>query len=295
MPMRTYALSIIQSVAVAVFLTAPASAVPPSGEQLLVSGQSQVCADTNQNGCPDAGDGCCSANVFRGNPPLLQVLCYQPPVPTPLIRGLAGGPNEFDFAVVAFDLKAQSGELQQTNAIGTDVDMVHPITSAKGFVRPGTGGLLREVTIDQPPHSSSGMLCNQGGPAVVVQTGPNAPRMLFGLQEVNCSSCPCVPDTQNPTHLKVTGPLRTVAADGGLLVTRDAFIPLQGMSLTLSLDGTSPTSLGSIPLGGLGSCVLPAAPTASEIGLVLLTLALLAAGAWALGRRRTFSESIPLP
>lgn len=293
--MRTYALSIVQSVAVAVFLTAPALATPPSGEQLLVSGQPQVCADTNQNGCPDDGDGCCSANVFRGNPALLQVLCYQPAAPTPLIRGLAGGPNEFDFEVLAFDLKAQSGELRQTNAIGSDVDMKHPITSAKGFVMPGTGGPLPEVTIDQPPHSSSGMLCNQGGPAVVVQTGPNAPRMLFGLQEVNCSGCssypslPCVPDTQNPTHLKVTGPLRTV---DGSLVTRDAFIPLQGMSLTLSLDSTS---LGSIPLGGLGSCVLPAAPTASEIGLVLLTLALLAAGAWALGRRRTFSESIPLP
>jgi hypothetical protein len=97
---------------------------------------------------------------------------------------------------------------------------------------------------------------------------------------------------QNPTDLKVTVPLRTTT---GSLVTRDVFVPLEKMSLTLSLDSTSPTSLGSIPLAGLGSCVLAAAPTASEIGLVLLTLALLAAGAWALGRRRTFSESIPLP
>jgi len=283
--MRTYALSIIQSVAVAVFLTVPASA-QSAGEQLLVGGESQVCADTNLNGCPDQGDGCCWANVFRGTPALLQVLCYQPPAPVPLIRGLAGG-TEFDFNVLAFDPKAQSGELEQT--AGTDVSPANFITSGKGFVVPGTGGPLHEVTITQPRHFSSGMLCNQQGPAVVVQTGPNAPRMLFGLQEVDCSSCPCVPDTQNPTHLKVTVPLRTTA---GSLVTRDVFVAQQKGSLTLSLDSTS---LGSIPLGGLGSCALAAAPTASEIGLVLLTLALLAAGVWALGRRRTFSESIPLP
>ena len=283
--MRPYALSIVQIVA-AVFLTATASAVPPSGEPLSVSGESQVCADTNLNGCPDVGDGCCSANVVRGEPPFLQVLCYQPPAPLPLIRGLAGG-TMFDFNILAFDPKAQSGELQQT--FGTDVSPANFITSGKGFVVPGTGGPLHEVTITQPRHFSSSVLCNQQGPAVVVQTGPNAPRMLFGLQDVDCSSCPCVPDTQNPTHLKVTVPLRTTA---GSLVTRDVFVAQQKGSLTLSLDSTS---LGSIPLGGLGSCALAAAPTASEIGLVLLTLALLAAGVWALGRRRTFSESIPLP
>lgn len=294
--MRMYALPIVQIVAVAVFLTAPASAVPPAGEQLLVSGESHVCADTNLNGCPDEGDGCCSASVFRSETPFLQVLCYQPPDDVAPIRGLAGG-GMFNFNILAFDPKAQSGELQQTSGTygGLEVTQDNLITSGKAFMIAGAGGPLHEVTITQPHHFSSGMLCNQGGPAVVVQAEPNAPRMLFGLQEVDCTSCSgdpdppssaCVPNTQNPTHLKVTVPLKTTT---GSLVMRDVFIPLP---LTLSVDSTS---LGSISLGDLSSCAGAAAPTASEIGLVLLTLALLAAGAWALGRRRTFSESIPLP
>jgi len=293
--MRMYALSIVQSVAVAVFLTAPASAQLNGGQTLMVGGQSQVCADTNLSGCPDDGDGCCWADVDPSKqPPVLHVYCYQPGAPSPLIRGLAGG-GDFYFNVLAFDPMSQSGELQQTSGMygnGLEVSQDNLITDGKGFVIPGTGGPVHEVEITRGGTLASGLLCSQGGPAVVVQTGPNAPRMLFGLQEVDCSSCPgsaCVPDTQNPTDLKVTVPLRMT---DGSLVTRDVFIPLQGMSLTLSLDSTS---LGSIPLGGLGSCVLPAAPTASEIGLVLLTLALLATGVWALGRRRTFSESIPLP
>jgi len=288
--MRTYALCIVEIVAVAVFLTVPASA-QPYGEQILVGGQSQVCADTDAipKGCPDQG-GCCSANVDTSQqPPVLHVYCYQPPDGGEPIRGLAGG-GDFYFNILAFDTKAQYGELEQT--FGTDVSPANFITSGKAFVRSGAGGPVYAVEITQPNHFSSGMLCNQGGPAVVVQTEPNAPRMLFGLQNVDCSGCPsspCVPDTQNPTHLKVTVPLRTTT---GSLVTRDVFIAQQNGSLTSSLDSTS---LGSIALGGLGSCVFPAAPTASEIGLVLLTLALLAAGAWALGRRPAFSESIPLP
>lgn len=282
--MRTYGLAILKTTAVAVFLTASVSAQQP-GTPLLVGGQSQICADTNLDGCPDQGDACCSASVLPGTPNVLRVLCSQPEDDLAMIKGL---PAEFDFNIVSFDPKALMGELQQT--FGTNVSPANFITSGKAFPMSSSGGSVQEVMITQPRHSSSGLLCSQNGPAVVVQTGPNTPRMLFGLQDVNCSSCPCVPNARNPTDLKVTVPLRM--SDGSLM-TRDVFIPLQDNSLTLAADSTS---LGSISLGSLGSCILgAAAPTASELGLVLLTLALLAAGAWALGRRRTFAESVPLP
>jgi len=225
----------------------------------------------------------CTAPPYVG---ILEVLCSQPEDDVAPIRGLVSG--DFRFNILAFNPNVQFGELQQTygNTEGTDVAPRNFITSGKAFVMPRAGGPVHEVMITQPTHFSSGMLCNQQGPAVVVQAEPNAPKMLFGLQEVDCSSCPCVPSTQNPTDLKLTVPLRTT---DGSLVMRDVFVPLP---LTLSVDSTA---LGSISLGELGSCAGAAAPTASEIGLVLLTLALLATGAWALGRRRAFSESIPLP
>jgi hypothetical protein len=224
-------------------------------------------------------------------------MCNQTSDDPPLIKGLYPD-AEYDFNVLAFDPMSQSGELQQTSGMygnGLDVSPDNLITSGKGFMMPGTGGPVHEVEITQLRHFSSGLLCNQGGPAVVVQMGPNAPGMLFGLQQVNCSSCAndpsssCVSDTQNPTDLKLTVPLRTI---GGGLVMTDVYIPVSGGSLTLSAGSTF---LGAIPLNGLGSCILTSAPTVTEVGLVLLTLILLAIGSWALGRRRAFSESIPLP
>jgi hypothetical protein len=295
--MRTYALSILNSVAVAVFLTAPAWAVQ-GGLALMVGGQSQVCADTNLNGCPDDSDGCCSASVFPGKPPViwdLMVTCNQTPNDPASIRGLY--PDAvYDFDVLAFDPMSQSGELRQIS--GTGVSQNNLITDGKGFVIPGPGGPVHAVEIMQLNHFSSGMLCNQAGPAVLVQTGDSAPRMLFGLQQVNCSGCankpssPCVPDTQNPTDLKVTVPLRTIS---GGVVWRDVYTHLEGGSVTLSAVNTETIPIGAIAINGLGPCSPTSAPTATEVGLALLTLILLATGSWALGRRRAFSESIPLP
>jgi len=271
---------------------------------LFVSGQPEIFVDTNTNGCPDDGDGGCSASVDIPPPPppehsspatnaiitpadhaTLTVSCMQPVSMGTPIQGLSGNPM-FMFNLLNFSQMNQSGEVSQMPSMG--VNPKDLILDGKGFMQEGQNGPVHVTEIQSLRGTSSGVLCNEGGPAALVRP-PKGPAMLFSLDEVNCNSCPCSPDSQNPTHLKVMVPFKSV---GGGLVERDVYIPLEMGALTLSADATN---LGNIVLNDLGFCPgRSGAPTTTDWGLMLLIVGLLSVGTWAIGRRASFAESVPL-
>jgi hypothetical protein len=75
-------------------------------------------------------------------------------------------------------------------------------------------------------------------------------------------------------------------------VFKDVYIPKTDGVVTFSLENAPNTILVQILLAG--TCGR-GAPTLSEWNLGFLALALLAGGAWMLGRRRSFYQTLPLP
>jgi hypothetical protein len=129
-----------------------------------------------------------------------------------------------------------------------------------------------------------GFLCEEGGPGLQM-TLDNGVTLLFKLRGF--------PNSSNPTHMCVP----QVPLEAGIddFEMDDICFPVDSNgNLSLFVQG-SDTPFLTAPLSGLPSCTLGrrAAPTASEMGLILLALALLGGGTWLLSRRERFAASLP--
>jgi hypothetical protein len=130
-----------------------------------------------------------------------------------------------------------------------------------------------------------GVLCNAGGPAIQVRLD-NGVKMIFNLQPF--------PDASNPTHMCARGVPLEVGF--GEFDTHDVCIPVDANGNTpIALENAPDEPFMVILFSQLPACSLgrEAAPTASELGLILLALALLGGGVWLLGRRQAFADSLP--
>lgn len=126
------------------------------------------------------------------------------------------------------------------------------------------------------PEPGFGFLCNAGGVAAEIAT-------ISGRRVIT-------PLTRNGDYLCANMPFELV---NGTKEFFDACIPVdESGNITLGVEGEG--NFAVIPLSGLAGCGgIDAAPTASEFGLVFMSLVLLTVGAWALGRRPGFSASLP--
>lgn len=141
---------------------------------------------------------------------------------------------------------------------------------------------LRDVLGDD---RGEGFLCNAGGPALQIRTDSGV-QMIFNLRPF--------PSSGTPTHICVPGvPLEIGFGD---FDTHDICFPVdEEGNTTLALENAPEEPFIEILYSNLPACSLgrQAAPTSSELGLILLALALLGVGTGLLGRRRTFAASLP--
>jgi hypothetical protein len=156
----------------------------------------------------------------------------------------------------------------------------------------GQGGVLPEFTAARLfypffggqiiPNPGAGFLCNAGGPAVQITT-------ISGRIVVTNFTFLGSP----PTHACVKVPFEQLSEAKVLL---DACVPLNANGdIDLGVDdgdlfATIPLS-GPLPACGAGRT---AAPSVTDLGLVILALGLLGFGAWTLGRRSGFARSLPM-
>jgi hypothetical protein len=125
----------------------------------------------------------------------------------------------------------------------------------------------------------SGFLCNAGGRLAAQVTDKNGISLLVDVLE-NGNGFACAPI-----------PLQR--ADTGQLVFIKGCFPVDNSHNTLlTLDGTS---IAEISADGVPLCTLSNAPTASGLTLVMMAVSLLSVGAWLLGRRKYFGQSLPQP
>ena len=129
-----------------------------------------------------------------------------------------------------------------------------------------------------------GLLCESGGPSLQMRLD-NGVTMLFKLQGF--------PSDSEPTHMCVP----QVPLEAGIddFEMDDICFPIDADgNISLFVQGNS-TPFLTVPLNGLPGCTLGrrAAPTASELGLILLALSLLGGGSWLLSRRERFAASLP--
>jgi hypothetical protein len=134
------------------------------------------------------------------------------------------------------------------------------------------------------PDPGDGFLCNAGGPAVQIRT-ISGRIVVTDITFVGGNP---------PTHACVKIPFEF--SQGGKQLF-DACVPItpEG-TIEFSVEGgNGPFAVapltGLLPACGAGRT---AAPSASDLGLVMLALGLLGWGAWTLGRRSGFARSLPL-
>jgi hypothetical protein len=129
-----------------------------------------------------------------------------------------------------------------------------------------------------------GTLCSANGPAALV-TIPGGPPMLVQLF--------LFPNAANPMFLGI--PNLFLSLEQGGKAFANAYVPMTDTMVELTRTDDS-TPIVEVRLGALAACVRRgAAPAASEWVLMLMALALLLGGAWVIGRRQAFRESLPLP
>jgi hypothetical protein len=150
------------------------------------------------------------------------------------------------------------------------------------LVRVGAAS-LRDLEGDD---RGDGFLCNAGGPAVQVRLD-NGVRLLFNLFYF--------PDSSNPTHICAANvPFEIGFGEFDNHTVCIAVDENGNTNMALQSDPNSPFL--EILFSDLPGCTAgrQAAPTASEIGLAALALALLAGGVALLRRRGDFTDSLPL-
>jgi hypothetical protein len=128
----------------------------------------------------------------------------------------------------------------------------------------------------------NGFLCNSGGPKLQM-TLDNGVRVLLDIEPF--------PDSSDPTHMCV----KSVPFEIGFgeFDTHDVCFPVDENGNIVV--GTEETTFFIVMFDDLPACTLgrQAAPSASEWGLIFLSLALLGGGSWFLSRRRALAESLP--
>lgn len=130
-----------------------------------------------------------------------------------------------------------------------------------------------------------GFLCDAGGPALQVRLD-NGVQMIFNLEPF--------PSSGTPTHICV--PAVPVEIGFGQFAQNDICFPVDANGNTpIALENAPNEPFMTIIFSNLPGCSLgrQAAPTSSEMGLILLALTLLGAGTWLLSRRQTFTASLP--
>jgi len=242
---------------------------------VLVSGQAMIAIIDGNGDGPGAGDGDFMATLDANN--MFHISAMQD-THTPL-RACAGGYygdlsrmgnlGEVNFAPNGSDIPA--GSLSQ----GLMVNLFSP--SSHSPLTLGRPGDTVTVIYSGAQQGSGVLLCNAGGPASRVSI-PGAPSMLVGLS--------FFPSSGTPLFLKIPHlPLQLwINQTPGSFSFFDAYIPVTPNGhITMALSSAPGDLLFDTDLNGLPGCHL--APTATEWGLVILTLSMLAIGAWGLGLR----------
>jgi hypothetical protein len=145
-----------------------------------------------------------------------------------------------------------------------------------------TAGAVFQTTFTTPLRSGFGQICNAGGPTAQI-TGDDGITVLRELRPF--------PNGDSPTHMCVDNvPVQLLL---GGKVFRTACFPVNSdMTTPLTVEDGAPFVV--IDFNTLAGCgAVRGAPTMSEWGLIALMAGLLATGTWALGRRRSFYESLP--
>ena len=185
-------------------------------------------------------------------------------------------------------------------------------TSISGMIQSSTN-IPGGIGFPNLPLSFDGMFLPQGGGAGGGGAAATGPRTISKFELTNglgqvvgsgdiCDSVARVTlanglsvavgllmDTPGFLHVKN---LPFEKADLSGFVFEDVYIPKTNGVVTVSLSSDPSTILIQLLLSG--TCGR-GAPTLSELNLIVLALALLAGGAWMLGRRESFSEALPLP
>lgn len=140
-----------------------------------------------------------------------------------------------------------------------------------------------EIDFEEGSENAGGCLCNSGGPAAQVRT-TDGMTVLMPLEYF--------PDSDNPQFLKAPGiPISNAI---GNKVFIDGYIPVTSeRKIVVQVEG-SDDPIVEIDLDNLSPCGTQAVPTATEWGLIVLMLGLLAFGVWVLRQRPRFANAMAM-
>lgn len=267
----------------AFFLLLASRTFAQPADPILVSGQTDIAIiDTNGNGSPDAED--CRFMGFADTSGNLLVTSMQD-------SHMTGGTK----------LRVCSGTYS-----GNVNPMFPTLMNVVGTFTAST--ILGGIGFPNLPFSFDGaFLPPDGGPRVVRAVWLTNGKKVNGDNVVVGSGTLCDSSARvrlanglsmivglgmdTPGFVKVPH-LPFEKADFSGFVMKDVYVPVSNGAITFSLMSDPTNILVEILLNG--TCERPA-PALSEWNLMALAVFLLVGGAWVLGRRRAFSEALPLP
>jgi len=268
------------------FLLLAVRAVASTMDGIMVSGQNDLLViDTNGDHMPDYMD-CHAMASTNVSGDLLITTMQMGGTP---IRACSGGGEymgHFDDPSTFLTDTSISGKIDMSNivgGIGMGVGFDGTFAPQGGGAGGGGGAAATEPrTVTRVELTSddtvigSGLICDSIARVTLANGMPIAVGLLMDV----------------PGFLHVQGvPFQTLGSPP-TFVFLDVFIPKKDGVVTFSLASAPNDILVQILLAG--TCGR-GAPTLSQMNLIVLALALLAAGAWVLGRRPKFSEALPLP
>jgi hypothetical protein len=271
-----------------------ALAVPQ--QDVLLSGQTTIASiDADQDGTIEEPEDCNLSAKSEPNGANLTIMGTQMPGPNQLkaCSGNCWGSTDVfsDFAEVMIQSCTYSSPpfvpLLADFCSTSSSCSANPTASATGGRAAGAGPLqivAGEIfQTSQGFRSGFGRLCNAGGAAVQI-TDEGGNTVLRSLDPY--------PNAQNPTHLCVQDvPVQLLS---GQFVLRTACFPIRNGGADFALSGNPSNAIVVMTFADLAGCSTGAAPTMSQWGLIMLLLALLVVGVWAVGRRPGFYGSLSL-
>ncbi len=287
--------------ALAVWILAVSGAMATSAaaqtSSLLVSGQTSLAIiDTDNNG-PDANDCQFTASLsgIMSGPPITSMM---------FIAGAQSNMPLLRACQLSFDAAGTKGTDSSSNFASAYIYNAHgpggfpkalPLmaelvdeTSNPNISDPVKMNDARdagEVLDEAANQAVFGRMCSIGPSAAAQIRGSGTPNLLVDL--------PLYPNAMSPTHLKVPGPPLMFELAAGGMQAFDAYIPLTNdRHLTVANSDAPATLLVDIDLGALPGCASSAAPTFSGVGMIVVALGLLAAGAFSLSRRERFARAL---
>lgn len=261
---------------------------------ITVAGQQNIAViDANENGILDEEDDCVFRARSETNGSNLVISGLQDEGPNQL-RACTGDCNgsgfmSSDFGEVMLDdcefafapfvpLRADFCSTLSSCTSETPT-LAQPAGNGPGPVELRAGAIFRTLTSFR---AGFGQVCSAGGPAVEI-TGEDGVKVLREL-------FPFPPG--DPTHMCVNNVPVQLASDDSF-VNKTACFPVSGGVADFAfLDGEPFARISFVALQACGA--VAGVPTASEMGLGILLLALLVFGVRTLSRRRGFAEVLPL-